>query len=308
MGTPAMAPWFAASGCAVNLPVLQCRLEPRPMKEQFKRTKLFHDPTPGAIVNNRIVLGMVNIAGQIQLTYEENGEFTLLLIPLARKMVSVWEHKEKYKMEEHRLVEKAKTHEPKPADADFELSQDLLREFDEFLVQLKSALDHLVKVPVPLFGKKVWNLHTFGDKGEDVLTALKNNLPRKHKPMVESFESNIFDKHRSWLQAAIGARDRVNHCMEGGLPAEAFCVAKVDGKIQVPMVTQDMSAAQMMEMFWLNLIALVEDFLALFLSFKLQSPFAIFHGSVPPDSPQSPYTVRIEADIYKEWKPTDNPT
>ena len=32
-------------------------------------------------------------------------------------------------------------------------SEDLFMEFDGFLVQVKSTLDYLVKIPIPIFGK-----------------------------------------------------------------------------------------------------------------------------------------------------------
>jgi len=36
---------------------------------------------------------------------------------------------------------------------------------------LKSSLDHLVKVPVPILGKKIWNLNTFCNKIKSQMSA-----------------------------------------------------------------------------------------------------------------------------------------
>jgi hypothetical protein len=102
-----------------------------------------------------------------------------LLILIARKMVSVWNHLDKYHHEEKRLIEGFQS----GAMTHFDFSQVLFNEFDEFTVQIKSTLDHLVKIMIPMVGKK-WNLRTFGNKGEDVLKALKRNICQEHQGRV----------------------------------------------------------------------------------------------------------------------------
>jgi hypothetical protein len=44
---------------------------------------------------------------------------------------------------------------------------------------------------------------------------------------------------------------------------------------------------------------LVEDFIALFLNFKMVPPLVLFQGSVPRGSPQSPYQLTSEEAIAK---------
>jgi len=57
-------------------------------------------------------------------------------------MLSVWKHLEAYRAEEQRLREKLW----KNPDTPYENSQELYEEFDVFAVQVKSTVDHLVKV------------------------------------------------------------------------------------------------------------------------------------------------------------------
>ena len=86
----------------------------------------------------------------------------------------MWDHKERFRTEVGNLVRVVENKGPPqpPVEEEIELSQDLFIEFDEFLVQLKSTLDHLVKVPVPIFGANRWNLRTFRKRGEGVIKAL----------------------------------------------------------------------------------------------------------------------------------------
>lgn len=266
------------------------------MSAKFYRRKVFHDPTPNAIVLNRIVKGLHDVALKSSLADAEKQRFWELLLLTAYKIVSVWKHKERFKTEEQRLVEELKS--PKPTDPDSENSQELLDACDVFLVQIKSALDHLVKFLEPVLGKKV---STFGDKGEKVFATLKNNCPRKYKPLIQSFETHTFEKHRLWLETAISARDRVNHCIDGGFSPEAFSVVKVDDKIVVPHVGNGISLASVMDELWLNLILLVEDLGGLFLQFRIEPPLVLLHRNVPRDSPKSAWEVTTEGAIDQEF-------
>jgi hypothetical protein len=86
---------------------------------------------------------------------------------------------------------------------------------DEFLVQFKSTLDYLVKLPVPLVGRR-WNLSTVGERGGSVRKALKRNLPKEYARTAKMVEEQVLDLHKPWLEMAIEARDRLNHFLDGG--------------------------------------------------------------------------------------------
>lgn len=108
-----------------------------------------------------------------------------------------------------------------------EYSEELYQEFDEFVVQLKSTLDHLVSVGVPLIGHKAWTINTFGEKGQAVVKALKNNTPRRFKKAAEAIDEMLFKEHGDWLQSFIDLRDRVNHFIAGGVRYENFGVHRL---------------------------------------------------------------------------------
>ena len=67
---------------------------------------------------------------------------------------------------------------------------------EEFLVQVKSALDHLVKVPAVFLGPKIWSLTTWGDKGRRVEKAVANNLPKQYKQHAAGIRDLVLKPHR----------------------------------------------------------------------------------------------------------------
>ncbi len=206
---------------------------------QFVLQRLFTDPTPGGRINQRIGQRFFFLTRELtDLSEPEVEQFFGIVMYLCRKLASVWVHLDRYRKVEKDLLDKVSRGTPttSPQVLELEHSQELFQEFDEFLVQLKSALDHLVKTGIPIFGPKVWTLRTFGDKGRDVVKALEKNVPRKYKDLAAGVKKMLFDQHSAWLDDVIRARDKVNHFIEGGLKFEQFGVHKLpNGTIYVPM-------------------------------------------------------------------------
>jgi hypothetical protein len=200
-------------------------------------------------------------------------------------MVSVWNHLDKYRIEECRLVEGFQSGAMQQVD----LSQSLFNEFDEFTVQIKSTLDHLVKIMIPMVGPKRWTLRTFGNKGEDVLRTLKNT-GRAHEGRVRMMEVLLFEKHRDWLQAIIHARDRANHYLDGGIDIHNFAVFKrPNGTVEVPMWSKEQKLSAMMTESWNIFLSFVESFIAMALNFRIPEKYSIMWKGAAPDSTQTPW-------------------
>jgi hypothetical protein len=71
----------------------------------FKLVQIFHDPTPQSKINIRIVASMLEIATKnTTLSEKEKEQFMIILLLVARKMVSVWNHKERFVAEQDRLI------------------------------------------------------------------------------------------------------------------------------------------------------------------------------------------------------------
>ena len=156
---------------------------------------VFTDKTPNTIILHRIVVRSFDLIRCTDLKPEETSESLDLVILIARKMLSVWNHLQAYHAEEARLREKFW----KDPDATREHSQMLYEEFDVFSVQIKSALDHLVQVLRPVLGRK-WTMYSFSDKGDGVLKSLQHNASmKKYGGQIRMMEHYLFNEvNRTW--------------------------------------------------------------------------------------------------------------
>lgn len=269
---------------------------------QFVQQRLFADPTPHGIVNQRIIQHSFLLARQLtDLNEKEQQDLLHVLLYLGRKLAFTWNHLSRFGEIQGGLRRQV---EATPASASvviqIEYSEELFQEFDEFAVQLKSTLDHLVKIGVPVFGAK-WTLRTFGDKGASVIKALENNVPKKHKAEVEGIKEMFLKRNETWLRDFIEVRDRVNHFVEGGLPLEKFGVNRLpDGSITVPMWHVNQPVVDAMDIIWNNLLRFSEDFVAAFLYFRRKPGLVLFHGPEPDDPTRSPWVVTTEEVMQRE--------
>ena len=130
-----------------------------------------------AIILNRITRRAIEIVQPYtDMTEQQKSDYFDLVLLVSRKMISVWKHLAPYRAEEDRLLKAFQE-----GARHTEYSLELFIQFDEFTVQIKSTLDHAVKVLRPIIGPK-WNLATFGDKGEKVIKALRNLGAREAEP------------------------------------------------------------------------------------------------------------------------------
>ncbi len=93
--------------------------------------------------------------------------------------------------------------------------KEMVCEFEAFFFQLKSCLDMLVKLFVPIFGSKYGNVSTYGDKGKDVVTHLnqlkkntKLNLTHGRVDWLIELVQQVKDP---WLKPLIALRDTISH-------------------------------------------------------------------------------------------------
>lgn len=270
-----------------------------PKNPQFVMERLFSDPTPRGIVNQRIVHHLFALALEhTDLSDEEQTELLRILTYLGRKLAFTWIHLERFKERQTELARQLEeiTQSANPTVLELQYSEELFQEFDEFTVQLKSTLDHLVKVGVPILGGRVWTLRTFGDKGQDVIRALNNNAPKRFRGAVKGIKEMLLKTNEPWLTSFIAVRDRINHYIAGGLRIQEFGVHRLpDGTVRVPMWNKDQQLADAMEVVWMNLLRFSEDFVAVFLHFRHKSGLVLFHGPESGDPTQSPWRSTTQA-------------
>jgi hypothetical protein len=179
----------------------------------FTIIKTFDDPTPKGLVSQRILQPFIMLSQFTDMTDQEGQHFLRSSNLACRKLCSVWQHMDRFKAAQTKAVDEMKKEKEKqPHVFLVDQSQALFMEFDEFVVQLKSTLDYLAQIPVPILGAHRWKVHTFGERGEGFLRALKGCAPDKYLAQVEVIEKHLFSAiQMKWLDATIEARDKINH-------------------------------------------------------------------------------------------------
>lgn len=274
---------------------------------KLRAIEIINDPSPNGIINQRIFKHFLGLTSYTDLTKSEIQLFMHLLLLQSKKLISVWIHLDRYITIEKGLINKFLESNKSTNDLlnQFELSQDLFIEFDEFLVQIKSSLDYLVKIPIPILGREKWNLTTFGKKGEVVINALRN-VPETYEKKANNIIKRVFEKNKLWLQDTIDARDKINHYLEGCIPFQNFSVfCDTNGsisKIHVPIWVEKQTIKEFMEIVWENLFKFMEDFIAMFLFLRAKPNISFFHGLAEIDSPQSPWLFIPKEEMEKVIK------
>jgi hypothetical protein len=164
------------------------------------------------------------------------NDFIDLILLIARKMLSVYKHKEAYHTEERRLAEKFKTDPAAPRVH----SQELFEEFDVFLVQIKEHARSHGQADAADARTEVDDVHVRrrGPGCSHVSATECREALRRRVKMMEDF---VFTKRNlEWLEAVIATRDRANHNLDGGLKIETFAIFRnPHSTVHFPMWTAE---------------------------------------------------------------------
>jgi hypothetical protein len=279
-------------------------------RQRVTSVKVFDDPTPNGQINMRLIAAPVMALDATRLTQQQKEHLLRLLILCGKKLAAVYKHLQAYSRIEDELLARVQT-DPGTGDGHIylEQAQDLMIEFNEFLVQVKSSLDYLVKIPLPILGPRVWSVQTFGEKGEKVARALKQNLPSSDRSHARFLADHVIKKNQPWLVAVIEARDQFNHLIGAPLVAERFMVfaakSKESGLLEVrrPMWSPDQSARAFMDVVWVNLVRFFETFTFGCINMRLRPGLAFFHGPDPgPGSNVSPWRLTTTEEMERVTK------
>lgn len=271
-------------------------------RESLVLVRVFNDPSPRAQIQSRISMAPAMMLDSTTLSEDEQKRVFDLLLLISQKLASVWKHLQRYGEIEDRLIDELQQQAAR-GDRHIRLAQaqDLFIEFDEFLVQLKSSLDYLVKFPALVLPPRQWTLHTFGEKGDQVVRALENNISGQAMKRKAKVAAHWVKKHRAWLESTIDARDRINHLI--GAPVSPFFVRAIQDpetcliKIERPMWDAEQTGRDYMEVIWENALRLFEDFIVSCLFFRFKEGLTLYHGPVEKGSPTTPWQVKTVDDF-----------
>ncbi len=85
--------------------------------QQFILAKIFDDPTPSGLVNNRYLRQLVDLFNYTTLSEDQQKMIFDLMLLVGRKLVSVWLHMQKYEEIEDRLIAQARSSPISKADS-----------------------------------------------------------------------------------------------------------------------------------------------------------------------------------------------
>lgn len=89
---------------------------------------------------------------------------------------------------------------------------DLIFELEACLFQIKSSLDMLVKLMIPILGKRV-KTQTFAAKGDHLVNGLEQYKKQKTAPVpkVQEFIDMLKWAKQDWIEKVVDLRDELNH-------------------------------------------------------------------------------------------------
>jgi hypothetical protein len=240
--------------------------------QNLAQRQMFEDPS-GGIFNKRLMLQFFMMTQNTNMTEKERGDVFDLLHVTTLKFVSVWTHDQRFDKREKEMIAAA---EGNPIDRRknvpmrFATGQDLYIEWDGFLVQCKSVLDHMVKILHYTMGLKFSGLTSFKDDGNGIIKLLKGNVGKD--PPGARKAAQLLIKHilanQEWLKGMIEARDRMNHFQHGGMSPMSFGVASVierDGvqTLHRARLNPDQLVKDVMSTLMNNLLEFIEYFLGI---------------------------------------------
>ncbi len=172
-----------------------------------------------------------------------------------------------------RIVEEQLAARESVQQASFDRTTGAEIEFEAFLLQGKATLDVLVKVLAPLCNIK---LQTYGDDGNRVLKALKNNLPKGELERANWLQKMI-EVSVPWLQQWVGPyRDTIAH--HKSMDSTGFVtIPDESGQLvhHPPKTKSGMALHELANSLFADLVIFCEDFLVFAYRIKVFRGFEI---------------------------------
>jgi hypothetical protein len=221
-----------------------------------KWDNVFRDPHPDQLILNKVAIPAFDTIKHLTLTDFQFDDLFNLFFVILRKLAAIYNHLNNYKEIEKKAILNVKILDT------IDTSSDLYIEFDEFVVQIKSLLDHQVKILKVILGNKCWNLGTFSNEGSGVIKALQNNVPVNLKHKGKILIKVIIDSSE-WIKNIVKIRDKINHCLDNGININYFKIYRSNGddnSIKIPMMSPSLSVSQWMENSWFYAINFTEIF------------------------------------------------
>jgi hypothetical protein len=227
----------------------------------------------GHEIGEQFTMNLLGIPQQaLDIPAKQKEELFLISIEIFKKLSKLANAVDKYAEEEAKLVEEFKVKVQKDGRRIAHQSDILEAAIEEVLSQAKSALDVLVKMFEPLLGIK---LHTYGENGDKLIKALKNNTPTEDKDKIAAI-IQIVELFKPYTESIIGLRTTTQHYKNIQMtPLIAVADEKGSIDISVPKISQSQTAKEYSEIVYHNIFVFIRDLMI----FSFASKF--YSGIVP---------------------------
>lgn len=200
----------------------------------------------------------------------------------------------KYHLNNYKKIEDMQYQKTKQLLKKGQINQDeqlgLIFELEAFLYQIKSSLDMLAKLLIPIIGERIIHTQTYGDNGEKLIKGLEQ-YKKKSGVNIEAVDNLIKlmrDDKEAWIKVVVDARDKLNH-IEGLKDYSFKHIRLPNGQIMVVKPKFDnMETVKYMEMVYNNNLDFHQDFIVSALAIKAPSCFCI----IPADAQRATQEFR----------------
>ena len=251
-------------------------------------------------ISGRLFLQSCNLDIDAILTSEEKGTFYDCLFAMMHKISATKYHLKNYIKIEKQLFAQARNQFKKNPNQTREAFE-LIFELEGFLFQIKSSLDMLVKLLIPILGNNVVRTQTYGRKGESLIKGL-DQLKNKRGVNVTAIDDLIQliqqDKD-CWLARIVDIRDKLNHVQ--GLRNYLFAPIRLpNGEIAVkkPKIV-DIETVPFMHLIYSNNLEFHQDFMSVALS--VRAPSGLLLVNVKPEDMKAKFNCETGEYVKFGW-------
>lgn len=227
----------------------------------------------GHEIGEQFTMNLLGIPQQaMDIPTKQKEEIFLISIEIFKKLSKLANAVDKYAEEEAKLIEEFKEKLQKDGRRIAHQSDILEAAIEEVLGQAKSTLDIAVKMFEPLLGIK---LHTYGENGDKLIKALKNNTPSEDKNKIAAI-IQIVELFKPYSESIIGLRTTTQHYKNIQMtPLIAVADEKDAINITVPKMSQQQTAREFSEIVYHNIFVFIRDLMI----FSFASKF--YSGLIP---------------------------
>ena len=227
----------------------------------------------GHEIGEQFTMNLLGISQQaMDIPAKQKEEIFLISIEIFKKLSKLANAVDKYAKEETKLIEEFKVKLQKDGRRIAHQSDILEAAIEEVLGQAKSTLDVTVKMFEPLLGIK---LHTYGENGDKLIKALKNNTPSEDKNKMFTI-IQIVELFKPYSKSIIGLRTTTQHYKNIQMtPLIASADEKGTINISVPKMSQQQTVREFSEIVYHNIFVFIRDLMI----FSFASKF--YSGIVP---------------------------